>query len=205
MSVARAVVGIEWRRRTGGHRMAHAFVDDIACCPKGRREGNPFVAINSPPTGHVCSDCADFANAKAAEDDRAKPLPRVLIARVPTKTTNPLNGSAGFSKSWTFARAREKRTVRSLTRIVVGAAIGQAQLARDALLPCVVTMTRVAPSEGLDEHDGLPAALKPVADGITDALGLKNDRTKDIEWRRDQRRGKPGEYAVEVRIERRTA
>ena len=67
-------------------------------------------------------------------------------------------------------------------------------------LPVVVTVTRVAPSQGLDPHDALGPALKGCIDGVADALGLANDRDPRVTWKLDQRRGRPREYAVEVHI-----
>ncbi len=64
----------------------------------------------------------------------------------------------------------------------------------------VVTLTRVAPSGGLDPHDGLGAALKGIIDGVADGLGLKNDRDPRVVWSLAQRRGPAGVYAVEVEI-----
>ena len=69
-----------------------------------------------------------------------------------------------------------------------------------ALLPCVVPVRRVAPSSGLDPHDSLPASLKSIVDGIADALGLASDRDERVRWTYAQRRGVPGEHAVEVEV-----
>lgn len=67
-----------------------------------------------------------------------------------------------------------------------------------------ITLTRVAPRE-LDSHDNLRTAMKPLVDGITDALGLKNDRTSAIDWVYAARSGEVREYAVEIRIQERPA
>ncbi len=64
-----------------------------------------------------------------------------------------------------------------------------------------VLLTRVANRE-LDGHDNLRTALKPCADGITDALGLRNDRDARIDWTYAQLRGPPKTYAVEISITR---
>ncbi len=111
------------------------------------------------------------------------------------KTTNPNNGSAGFSRNAAYAKARrrkaERRTahLRTLSMVVT------------PVFPCSVTLTRVAPSDGLDPHDGLGAALKGCIDGVADGLGLKNDRDPRVTWVLSQRRGPPGTYAVDVTIE----
>ncbi len=64
-------------------------------------------------------------------------------------------------------------------------------------LPVVVTLTRIAPSSGLDD-DNLRGALKAVRDGIADALQV-DDRDPRVTWRYDQQRG--AEYGVMVEME----
>ena len=64
--------------------------------------------------------------------------------------------------------------------------------------PLVVTLVRIAP-RALDS-DNLAGCAKHVRDGIADALGIK-DNDPRVEWRVEQRRGKPKEYAVEIVIE----
>lgn len=66
-----------------------------------------------------------------------------------------------------------------------------------------VTLTRVAP-RALDGHDNLPHSMKPIVDGIADALGI-NDRDPRVSWLYAQRRGEVREYAVELRIEPRSS
>lgn len=122
---------------------------------------------------------------------------RVCVVTIPVKTTNPNNGSQGWSRNAAFAKARRRKTQRLSAELHVRSALGRTA----PTFPLVVTVTRVAPSQGLDPHDGLGAALKGCIDGIADALGLTNDRDPRVTWRLDQRRGKPKEYAVEVAIE----
>lgn len=121
-----------------------------------------------------------------------------LHVRIPVKTTNPNNGQTGHSRLAGILKSRERKAQRERVWLAVLAAG-----ARGISLPVVVTVTRIAPSDGLDPHDGLGAALKGVIDGTADALGLKNDRDPRVTWKLDQRRGKPKEYAVEVKIETR--
>ena len=59
-----------------------------------------------------------------------------------------------------------------------------------------VTMTRLAPSSGLD-FDGLTAALKSVRDGIADALGV-DDRDPRVTWSYGQERAKA--YGVRITV-----
>jgi len=64
-------------------------------------------------------------------------------------------------------------------------------------LPCIVTMTRIAPREM--DGDNLQAGMKACRDGVADWLGL-DDADARITWAYAQRKGKPKEYAVEVSI-----
>lgn len=63
-------------------------------------------------------------------------------------------------------------------------------------LPVIVTLKRVAPSPGLD-GDNLQSSCKASRDGVADALGV-DDRDPRVEWRYEQCRGKPGEWALEI-------
>jgi len=115
---------------------------------------------------------------------------------VPAKTTNPANGSQGRTRGGQIARSKARAKVRRSAWLCALSSKAWGP----PMLPVVVTMRRVAPSAGLDEHDGLRGALKPVVDGLADALGLKSDRDPRVRWAYDQRRGRPGEYAVEVEV-----
>lgn len=111
------------------------------------------------------------------------------------RTKNPNNGSQGWSRNASFAKARARKTQRERTRAHVLAARPLPPL------PVVVTVTRCAPSRGLDPHDGLGAALKGCIDGVGDALGLKDDRDPRVTWRLAQERAPKGHYGVKIRIE----
>lgn len=117
----------------------------------------------------------------------------VLVAFA-VKTTNPNNGSQGFSRNASFAKARRRKAQRELAHAQVLACRPLPEL------PVVVRVTRVAPSDGLDPHDALGPALKGIIDGIADALGLKNDRDARVTWMLDQCRGPHRYYGVEIRI-----
>lgn len=64
-------------------------------------------------------------------------------------------------------------------------------------LPCIVTVTRVAPRQ-LDGHDNLQASAKAIVDGIASKLGLITDRDERVQWRYAQEKGP---YAVRVLLE----
>lgn len=67
--------------------------------------------------------------------------------------------------------------------------------------PVIVKVTRVAPSNGLD-RDNLWGAGKFAIDGITDGLGLDNDRDQRLEWEMSQRKCTKREgYSVEVEVQ----
>jgi hypothetical protein len=63
--------------------------------------------------------------------------------------------------------------------------------------PLEVTLTRIAPSNGLDVGDNLPSSQKHVRDAVADLLGV-NDRDPRVTWIYEQRRGP---WGVEVKIE----
>lgn len=66
----------------------------------------------------------------------------------------------------------------------------------------LITLKRIAPSK-LDAHDNLRTAMKPIVDGIADALGLPNDRDPRVTWAYDQGPRGVREYAVEITVEQR--
>lgn len=61
----------------------------------------------------------------------------------------------------------------------------------------VVRIVRIAP-RGLDSHDNLGTALKPVIDGVADALGLRDDADERVHFVPDAARGGVREHAVEI-------
>lgn len=111
----------------------------------------------------------------------------VTTFHVPLKLPNPLNGQHGH---WAY-KARVRKGIRTVVAYAAKAACVPGP-------PCLVTITRIAPSKGLDPHDGLPASCKPVVDAIADAMGI-DDRHPGVEWKYAQERGK---YGVRVRVER---
>lgn len=62
----------------------------------------------------------------------------------------------------------------------------------------IVTLTRIAP-RSLDS-DNLPRSFKAIRDGVADAIGI-DDGSKRYTWVYDQKKGKPKEYAVKIKIE----
>ena len=61
-----------------------------------------------------------------------------------------------------------------------------------------ITLTRLAPRDM--DSDNLAGGFKAVRDGVADWLQI-DDGDKRLTWRYEQRRGKPKEYAAEIRLE----
>jgi hypothetical protein len=72
-------------------------------------------------------------------------------------------------------------------------------------LPCVVTLTRIAPRT-LDAHDNLRSAFKWIVDAVADnlipgqAAGRADDST-EITWEYKQQRGAPRKYSVRIEFD----
>lgn len=124
----------------------------------------------------------------------------MITAKIPVKTTNPLNGATGNSRLAAIIRTRQRGKQRETTREVLGPLAAGGKPAP----PWLITLTRIAPSNGLDD-DALPASCKGIRDGIADVLGVPNDRDPRYKWEYAQRRGAKGQYAVDVVIESRAA
>lgn len=109
-----------------------------------------------------------------------------VTASIQVKTVSTLNMREHWAKRAARAKTHRKAAY-AITKVI---ASGQR-------LPVAVTLTRIAPSNGLDD-DNLRGALKSVRDGVADAFGL-DDRDPRIEWRYWQVRGKG--YAVAIEVE----
>jgi hypothetical protein len=110
-------------------------------------------------------------------------------ATIPLETVNPLN-----RREFWAARAKRARNARASTFY----ALKQAKAPH--ALPLTVTVTRIAPRP-LDGHDGLPASLKGVVDGIADYLLLKSDADPRLTIRYAQERAGVREYGVRITME----
>lgn len=104
---------------------------------------------------------------------------------IPVRTISALNAREHWS-----ARARRVKKEREITAwLLKGRAI--------AALPVTVTLTRVGPTNGLDEGDNLNSAMKGVRDEVAAWLGV-NDRDPRVTWKYGQRRAK--EWGVEIEL-----
>lgn len=115
------------------------------------------------------------------------------LTYIPIRTVNELNDH----KHWR-TRQRRAKEQRGATMAHMLALATRTRIPTQRVH--AVKLTRIAPSNGLDAHDGLPASCKHVVDGVADFLG-KDDGRSGIAWTYDQRRGAAREYAVEVRLE----
>lgn len=106
----------------------------------------------------------------------------------PIRTVNEANSH----QHW---RPRQRRA--KMQRHAARAYVTAALVGTSVALPITVTVTRYAPSSGLDEHDGLPPSVKHIVDGIADVFGLA-DKDPRFTWRYAQQRGP---YAVRIHIE----
>lgn len=97
-------------------------------------------------------------------------------------------------------KARYSKQLREVARFQTSIAIGLADEDVDSDSDRYrVTLIRQSTTAQRMDGDGLQAAMKPIRDGIADALGI-DDGSDRIEWKYEQE--KTGEYAVEVKIER---
>jgi hypothetical protein len=113
---------------------------------------------------------------------------------LPIRTVSEANARG----HWVY-RARRAQLARRVTELALRTRLSgvRAAIARGERV--VVALERIAPSNGLDD-DNLRASLKSVRDGVADALGLVSDRDPRVRWDYRQRRGRMGEYAVQISV-----
>jgi hypothetical protein len=129
----------------------------------------------------------------SAKASRAVSIARALTSTsyyIPVKTVSEMNSRGHWS-----VRARRFKKQRQIVSMILGQNIGN----KWGWPPFSVKLVRVAPSKGLDD-DNLRSSGKAVRDQIAEALGI-DDGSSRITWIYDQRRGKPGEYALELTIQ----
>ncbi len=112
-----------------------------------------------------------------------------MILTLPIKTVSIMNKR----EHWAI-RARRTSAQRGTAYLAVNAELrGMCPFP----LPCIVTLTRIAPRT-LDD-DNLRGALKAVRDGIAEALGV-DDRDPRVVWAYGQAKGAPKTFEVRVAI-----
>ena len=107
---------------------------------------------------------------------------------IPMKTVAGLNAR----EHWRV-RAKRVKAERTIARLLT------AQNARNAVLPLVVTMTRL--SAGTPDDDNLQGAMKAARDGIADAFGVDDKAGSGLTWRYAQEKVPRGTYGIRVRLE----
>lgn len=108
---------------------------------------------------------------------------------LPIRTVSEANQREHWGKKAARAKKQRKATA-TLLLAKFGKAVPRVRP------PDCITLTRIAP-RSLDS-DNLAGSFKAIRDGIQDWCGV-NDR--DLVFVYAQRRGKPGEYAVEIAME----
>lgn len=112
------------------------------------------------------------------------------VIKIPLRTVSEAN-----ARDNRWVRARRTKAHRGTTRIVCGPALAMYREFLRVGLTVFVRLVRVSPGE-LDD-DNLRVALKAVRDGVTDALGLIDDRDHRLVWAYDQHR-KAKTHGVEI-------
>lgn len=102
---------------------------------------------------------------------------------------------ANLREHWA-QRARRAKAQREEARLRMRMAIAQEKWPPETTF--TVTLTRIAPRR-LD-GDNNQRALKHIRDGVADVLGI-DDGDRRIQWRYDQRKGRPKQYAVLLELE----
>lgn len=110
------------------------------------------------------------------------------MIRIPLRTVSGMNVREHFR-----VRAKRVKAERQAVALVLGPQ-------KKPALPIVVTLTRIAPSNGLDPDDNLPSAFKAVRDEIAAWLGVDDKDRATVRYEYEQERGPWG-----IRIEWRDA
>ncbi len=100
---------------------------------------------------------------------------------------------ANLREHWSKRAKRAKQHRVAARYCAINAKVG-----RWVSMPCVITITRIAPRR-LDTDNNITGA-KNVRDGIADALCI-DDADPRVEWKYTQAKGKPKEYSCMVEIE----
>jgi hypothetical protein len=115
-----------------------------------------------------------------------------VIITVPIRLVSEANSRGHWA-----VKARRVKSQRKATAVALWTEGGPMP---SGLVPCVVTITRVAPRQ-LDLGDNLAVSAKAVRDEVAKWLRVDDGPGSPVSWRYGQRKGEPGEYACEIRIE----
>lgn len=155
---------------------------EMATRQDGRGDARARLRDLRPSAGVGVHGAAGHVPAVAQgerEGDHGAPC---VAVTVPIKTGRGLNAREHWAQ-----RSRRVKSERE--------AVGWMLLGKRPELPCVVRLTRIAPSKGLD-GDNLQGSLKAVRDSVAQWLGV-DDADARVTWQYDQQRG---EYGVRVEI-----
>lgn len=92
-------------------------------------------------------------------------------------------------------KARRVKAQRDLVTLVLRGTVARTMM---AVAPLSVTITRIAPSKGLDDDNAVSSA-KGVRDSVAAILGI-DDRDERVDWLVNQERGA---WGIRIRIEAR--
>ena len=179
-------------------RPGQALASPVGVGTVGRESGRATTATRGRPTGGQANDAATCRTQPPARVRLPHSL--CLIELPGLRLRNRANGARGSSINAVHAVKRERDSQRGIAANAARSHIGRSA-ARWLSTGIVVVVTRIAPSVGLDEHDGLMGSAKSVFAGVADALGLANDRDTRVSWLARNERG-PWGVIVEI-VERR--
>ena len=111
---------------------------------------------------------------------------------IPIRTVSGMNAREHWRK-----RAKRVEAERFAVRLAIVQQYG-AQLPEAPKRPCIVKLTRIGPTRGLDPFDNLPSSLKGVVDEIANWLGVDDRKSDLVRYECAQRRGP--QWMVEVEI-----
>ena len=111
-----------------------------------------------------------------------------MILTIPIRTVSGLN-----VREHPMVRARRVKKEREAMGYALRCAFGPVPPAP----PLVVTLTRIAPSNGVDPFDNLPSSMKGCVDAIAQWLGIDDRRSDAVRYQCAQERG-PWGVRVEI-------
>lgn len=117
----------------------------------------------------------------------------MLSFDIPLRTVSGMNAREHWRK-----RARRVEAERQAVRLVIVQRFG-AKLPDAPRTPCVITLTRIGPTNGLDPFDNLPSSLKGCVDEIASWLGVDDRKDDRVRYECKQERGPKWLVRVEIR------
>lgn len=106
---------------------------------------------------------------------------------IPMRTVSGMNAREHYR-----VRAKRVKAERELVAWHLGVSAMQKRV------PCVVTLTRIGPTNGLDPFDNLPSSLKGTVDQIAQWLGVDDRKDDRVRYVCRQERGKTWAVAIEI-------